>query len=118
MEVTIMESDIDEARAFIRRIEKKRLYQACRAYLPSLLLKTYPHIYKLLMSELGEKYGGSLDKKVEERLRFVSSITDVAALSRRIKGYEAARRKQRRIDIREHPEAFSKGGSHEQRRSY
>lgn len=94
-----MQPDIDEARSFIRKIEKKRLYQACRSYLPSLILRRAPHLYKQLMSELMETYGKNLDKKVEERLRLVSNIKDLAAMSRMTKEHQAAWRRRKRLTI-------------------
>jgi len=90
-------SDIDEARALIRKIEKKRLYQACRSYLPSLVLQRAPNLYKQLMSELMETYGKDLGKGVEERLRLLPSIPAFAEMARRTKKDQAAKRRDRRL---------------------
>ena len=92
-------SDVEEARAFIRRMEKKRAYSACRGYLPGLLREKHPDIYKALMAELMETYARSLEIDIETRLRLLPNVHTFAEKVRKIKFYEKERRKTKKGGI-------------------
>lgn len=97
-------ADIEEARGFLLRLERKKLYQNCRAYLAGRLRKLYPRIYQLLMKELMEDYGKDLDKKVEERLRLsYISIESLAHASRTVRNREKEYQRIRRAKKNESP---------------
>ena len=90
------QEDIDEARKFLRRIEQKKVYGACRSYLPSLLRRTHPKLYEDLMSQLKEEYGGTIDTKVEEGLQNLPSIEGFAKTAKEIRRRISSRRRARR----------------------